>query len=310
MRIQDQLQRLRTGVALLSGERKVVQAQPIGGKPTEALEGILVGDLRRALLEFTEVPALADQASRLFKLPVVADGVEDQPPRASAVHDVLAAVNSELGGLVYRAKLLIEAFEPLAPAEPERSLAVTLPNDVRDLVALARFATDLQEAVEQSALMVVGEKPELVDVDRGSIVIIFTLSSLVCGFTSVLIAVCARALREKERTDATQKHLESMGLLDPELLGSMKATQHAYRASLAKELDEGYAGQHPPGHNPNEVQQRLLKNMETLMGLLERGAKLQLRAAKHEPGIEDKIIERLPELATKLLGAKAGVDPT
>jgi hypothetical protein len=123
-------------------------------------------------------------------------------------------LQSQLHALRGHVQLLIAGFEPLAPDEADRVLAVTVPPDVNDLTGFERFISDIQEAIEQPALVIVGEKPSLDGVDRGSMVLLLALPLAVFGLTKVLIASCERALREKERGLATQKHLDSLGLLN------------------------------------------------------------------------------------------------
>jgi hypothetical protein len=309
MRLKDQLRVLREAEAVLAVERNITGSAPIAGNQANTLHGTRAADLRRALERVRNVPAVERAARRILEIPALASAGDDAFPAAAIGTNEISNLQAQLLGLLGQVRVLIAGFEPFAPDEPEHVLTVTLPPDVVDLTGFERFIGHVQEGVEQPALLVIGDKPSLLGVDRGSIELILGMSAAVYGFTRLLIAACERALREKERVRATQKHLESLGLLNDELVTSMVETQRDYRQALAKEIDQGYDGHHPTGHNPHEVQARLLKSMETLMGLVERGTKLQLQATaetKESPGIEEKILEKLPEVATKLLAAKAG----
>lgn len=308
MRLSDQLRVLREAAAVLAVERSVAPAPQIDGNQANTLQGVPAANLRRVLQKIRAIPALAKVAGSLLALHSVKTAADGGFPAAPTGTNEINGLQAQLNVLLGQVRLLIAGLEPLAPDEPDHLLAVTVPPDVTDLTSFERFIADVQEAIEQPGLLIVGEKPSLDGVDRGSMVLLLAVPLAVFGLTRVLIAACERALREKERGLATQKHLESLGLLNDELVQSMVATQRGYRASLAQEIDDGYLGHHPAGHNAHEVQARLLKSMELLIGLVERGTKLQLQAAdesKEAPGIEEKILERLPEFATKLLTAKA-----
>ena len=309
MRLRNQLIVLREAEALLAKDRAIVGTEPVAGNQAHALNGVSAADLRRVIGNIRDIPALKQPANKILKVPALARASDDAAPASPLGTNEIPDLQGQLHALLNQVRILIAGFEPLAPDEPEYVLTVTVPLDVGDLTSFERFISDIQEAVEQPALLVVGDKPSLHGVDRGSIELLLATPVAVYGFTRVLIAACERALREKERVLATQKHLESLGVLNEEIIESMVAVQRAYRAELAKEIDVGYDGQHPSGHNPHEAQMRILKSMELMMGLVERGTKLQLQtaaASKEAPGLEDKILEKLPEFATKLLAAKTG----
>ena len=300
---------LREATTVLNKERTIVGVPPIAGNQAHALNGVRAADLRRVLGNLRALPVMSRLANASLVIPALATAEDDAAPTAMVGTGEIPNLQAQLETLRGQIRLLIAAFEPLAPEEPDHILTVTVPPDVGDLTSFERFIRDLQEAVEQPALLVIGDKPSLHGVDRGSIELILATPLAVFGFIRLLIVACERALREKEKVLVTQKHLESLGVLNDELVKSMVATQHAYQAELAKAIDDGYEGQHPSGHNEHEVQARILKSMGVLMGLVERGTKLQVQAtakSKEPPGIEDKILEKLPEFATKLLAAKTG----
>lgn len=310
MRLREIVDALHESAIILSRNRSIDGASPIGGNQAHKLSGITGEQLRWVAFRLRPVPHVGDLAKAIAENRLVHDTPDKANPTGALGTNAVPQLESLLQSTGQLVNTLIQAFEPLAPETPERYVLVTAPEDVHDLQSLARFATEVDEALGDAALVVVGEKLQLSAVDRGSIVFeLVALTSAVFAFTRVLIAGCNKALAEADKARASVEHLKSLGVLQNELAETLREQLRQYRRALAEGIDQGFDDVHPPGHSHNEASGRILHSMDKLMGLLERGAKIQALAPKVEPGVEDELIKKLPEMAIKLLAAKTGGVP-